>query len=348
MASCLMTGRKIFKKLPFEVVDPKEDEKPKVNVYGPNGFVFVGPKRYLQPACYKEYGLDVYNFEARPDDVYVVGYPRSGTTLHSEMVWQIANDLDYEEAAKSYISHRFPHLDFSLFSRLPQMKEILEKKDVDEEALDIARKYLELSVDGLSQRKGRRFLKCHLPISLMPPHIFEVGAKVIYCARNPKDVLVSIIHVIRFFQSDRGPKPNIKNWFDDFKNDLGMYCPFFEQVLEAWERRNDKNFLFLFYEDTVRDKRQTIQKIAEFLGKKLSDDQIDGLKDYLSIEKFKNNKSVNCTQMVKLGLAKDTNLFIRRGRPGGWKELFDEEIEREFNELMDEKLKGTNLKFPEE
>lgn len=33
---------------------------------------------------------------------------------------------------------------------------------------------------------------------------------------------------------------------------LGINGPYFEQVIEAWERRNDENFLFLFYEDTIK------------------------------------------------------------------------------------------------
>lgn len=51
--------------------------------------------------------------------------------------------------------------------------------------------------------------------------------------------------------------------------------------------------------------------------------------------------------MVKLGLAKDTGLFIRRGKPGGWRDLFDDEMEKEFNKMMEKKLKGTDLRFPE-
>ena len=41
--------------------------------------------------------LDSYkNFSIRPDDIFVLGYPRSGTTRLQELVWIIANDFDFE------------------------------------------------------------------------------------------------------------------------------------------------------------------------------------------------------------------------------------------------------------
>lgn len=41
--------------------------------------------------------FDLYkNFSVRPDDIFILGYPRSGTTRLQELVWIIANDFDYE------------------------------------------------------------------------------------------------------------------------------------------------------------------------------------------------------------------------------------------------------------
>lgn len=56
----------------------------------------------------------------------------------------------------------------------------------------------ELYVDAyeaLANMPSPRVIKTHLPLSLLPPSISEVGAKVIYVARNPKDVVVSYHHL---------------------------------------------------------------------------------------------------------------------------------------------------------
>lgn len=49
--------------------------------------------------------------------------------------------------------------------------------------------------DLLAAQTTRRFVKIHLPIKLLPRNIAEVGAKVVYVARNPKDVAVSYFHL---------------------------------------------------------------------------------------------------------------------------------------------------------
>lgn len=48
--------------------------------------------------------------------------------------------------------------------------------------------------EQLEAQTTRRFIKTHLPFNLMPRNIKEVGAKVVYVARNPQDVAVSYYH----------------------------------------------------------------------------------------------------------------------------------------------------------
>lgn len=41
--------------------------------------------------------LDFFiNFPIRSDDIFILGYPRSGTSRLMELVWIIANDCDFE------------------------------------------------------------------------------------------------------------------------------------------------------------------------------------------------------------------------------------------------------------
>lgn len=96
-------------KFPYKISKFEENEK---YTGQPEGFVQVGPERFVLFAGYKDFADTVYNLKVRSDDVFVCTHPRSGTTWTQEIVWLICNDLDYETASTEVLDKRFPYLEY--------------------------------------------------------------------------------------------------------------------------------------------------------------------------------------------------------------------------------------------
>lgn len=63
-----------------------------------------------------------------------------------------------------------------------------------------------------------------------------------------------------------------------------------------------------------QDLPAAVQRVAKFYGKSYTDAEVERLCDHLSIDNFKNNKSVNYDVMRELGiLIPGTQAFIRKG-----------------------------------
>lgn len=113
------------------------------------------------------------------------------------MIWMIANNLDFKTATEKSLGERFPFLGYDLIQH-PDVMERFKKEQINspqkvqliEKSALNAKKRLEL----LELETERRFIKTHLPFSLLPPNLIKKGCKVVYVARNPLDVLVSNYH----------------------------------------------------------------------------------------------------------------------------------------------------------
>ncbi len=62
-----------------------------------------------------------------------------------------------------------------------------------------------------------------------------------------------------------------------------------------------------------QDIRKEIKKIAAFLGKTLTPEQIEKLVDHVKVDNFSKNASVNMTMEIKSGFTNEGHSFVRKG-----------------------------------
>ena len=75
------------------------------------------------------------------------------------------------------------------------------------------------------------------------------------------------------------------------------------------KKRAIRNFVTL-----AQDLPSEIRKIASFLNKTLTEEQIEKLVDHVKIDKFAKNDSVNMSMEIKAGLGNPGHTFIRKGK----------------------------------
>ncbi|KAL6426788.1 hypothetical protein ACFW04_009252 [Cataglyphis niger] len=295
------------------------------------GFVKIGKKEWFLPYKCAEQGDKAYNFETRSDDTWIITYPRSGTTLTQELVWLVANDLNFDVAHRRTLMERFPFLDLGLIVE----DDVFASDTPDEQKIS---KY---SVDFVQNQPSPRFIKSHFPFDLLPT-VIKNNCKIIYVARNPKDVVVSWY----YFQKDIKHiqyQGTFEQLCINFMNNHTMWSPYWEHVKSAWAIRHKPNILFLFYEDLIKNLVENIKKVATFFGKTYNNEEIAKLAEHLNIENFRKNSMVN---QGAPGQKIKPESFIRQGKTNNWKEIFTPELEKKFNEWIVDNLKDTDLVFP--
>ena len=69
----------------------------------------------------------------------------------------------------------------------------------------------------------------------------------------------------------------------------------------------------IFYEDLKRDLRGEIKKMATYLGRDLSESQLDRLREHLKFDSIEKNPTVNNEGALKSGNLNDEFKFMRTG-----------------------------------
>ena len=109
-----------------------------------------------------------------------------------------------------------------------------------------------------------RVLKSHLPFCHFPEDLVD-KCRIVICLRNPKDTIVSFFHHEKLFQT-HDYNGDFATYFELFMDNLLLYTPYFEYIIEAWRRRNRQNVCLLFYEELKADLAGKKQKGGNISG----------------------------------------------------------------------------------
>ncbi|XP_017774558.1 PREDICTED: sulfotransferase 1C2-like [Nicrophorus vespilloides] len=296
-----------------------------------NSFWKFTPGNLLMPSFFEDIAGQILDASVREDDVWLISYPRTGSTWTQEMVWLIGNELDFEQARKTIQQLRAPMIELSTYFA---------------EYTNFIAGYGN-SVEIVENWPTPRFIKTHLPVEFLPTQMHKVKPKIIYVARHPKDLCVSYYHHCQLMHHmDIG----FEEFAELFINDTVPLGAVFDHYLGYWAMRDDPNVLFIMYEDLKKDTGAGIRRIAEFMEKSLSDDEVDKLEDFLSVENMRKNPGCNMAPILDslMGenyLEKTGKSFIRKGKVGDWKTHMSPDLSRRFDEWIRRKTEGTGLSF---
>ncbi|XP_055842434.1 luciferin sulfotransferase-like [Episyrphus balteatus] len=287
-------------------------------------------KPTCMPIEYKSRADAFANFKVRKDDIWIVTYPKCGTTWAQEMMWMLMNDLNFDEANSVDITERSIYFEFEGMIPTDEWKHF----------------YL------LNKQKSPRVIKSHLPISLLPRDIWRKKCKIVYVARDPKDAIISFYH---HFTGMTPYKGSIEEFTEGILTDNMIYCSYWNHVLEFWLIREQPNILFLTFEDMKKDLRTILEVTSKFLKKEYTENQICSLMEHLSFDNMKKNSTCNNQGLVKALYAvsnyeydeKTSFQFMRKGQVEGYKK----EMSSSFVERINSKTKklfepyGLNLYY---
>uniref|UniRef100_A0A8C5PHV2 Sulfotransferase n=1 Tax=Leptobrachium leishanense TaxID=445787 RepID=A0A8C5PHV2_9ANUR len=262
---------------------------------------------------------EVEQFQARPDDVYISTYPKAGTTWMSEIVDMIFCEGDQEKCRREAIYNRVPYLEL----RIPGSPS---------------------GVEQLQVAPSPRLVKTHLPIHLMPESIWDKNCKVIYVARNAKDVAVSYFFFHNMVKALPDPGP-LDHFLNNYNKGNVSYGSWYDHVNGWWEKRQEYRILYLFYEDLKENPKREILKVLHFLEKEMSDSLVDKIVQHTSFQEMKNNEMVNYKTIPNEFLDQSETSFMRKGIAGDWKNHFTVAQNEIFDEEYNRQMAGKNLHF---
>lgn len=250
--------------------------------------------------------------EIRDDDVWVCSYPRSGTTLMQEMVYLIQT-LDFDKAKSVQLDDRFPIVEVN-DDRFPYYR----------------------GVGYIDKMTSPRMIKTHLHHFLLPEQLQKGKGRMIYMARNAKDIVTSLYRLMQWQDELRENDNTWDLFFQTFIDGTAVCCPWPDHVLGYWNRRNDPQVLFVKYEDVVKDLPAAVRQVAHFLARQLTDGDVFRICEHCSVSSMRNNDKVNMSYWKEVKHVNDNaeGGFINQGMAGAWKDFLSPDEAKRLDELI--------------
>ncbi|ALC47387.1 St2 [Drosophila busckii] len=288
-------------------------------------FVEVLPDQLIIPRKFVELGESIRRLPVYEDDVWMVSYPRTGSTWAQEMVWLLGHKLDYE-AAKQPLGMRSPMIELSALFSTDHHQWVAES--------------FGNTVDLVRNLPHPRYARSHLSWQLLPEQFDSVKPKIVYTARNPKDLCVSYYHYCTLLHNITGDFDQFVDLFLSGHTPMGSY---WKHVLPFWKRSFDDNVLFIKYEDMIHDLPAVVRRCANFLNVSdlINERSMQRICEHLKFDSMQSNQAINLEKILPQGETK----FIRNGKIGDWQNHMTDEMSARFDAWSEDHLRGSGLKF---
>ena len=244
----------------------------------------------------------------RPTDIFIVTYPRSGTTLMQMMLYQLTTD---------------GNMDFQHISQVCPWLERVPRTGMDLETLP-----------------SPRIIKSHLPYRSIP----KGPCKYIYVVRDGRDTAVSYFH---FARSHLGFDGTFAEFFDRFVRGKVLYGSWFHHV-EGWLNQRKMTVLVVKYEDLVGEMRRCLEKIIAFCGLQVPENRFPEILERCSFSFMKAHEErldYGSQLLWERGIQRDG--FIRRGAVNTWQESFSSQEQNRFEREVHKNMSPVTIDFLE-
>ncbi|XP_003986536.1 amine sulfotransferase-like [Felis catus] len=254
------------------------------------------------------------DFVIRESDVFIITYPKSGTSWFQQLL-----SLIYFEEHRKGIGN------LETVDRVPFFEYNFRKMDFVE-------------------RPSPRLFATHLPYYLVPRGLKNKKAKIIYIYRNPKDVMCSYFHFSKNVTLQ--VTSSFEEFMEQFLEGKVLGSLWFDHIKGWYEHKSLFNIQFLMYEEMKKDLKGSLSKVCKFLGKELSEEEMDSIVRQATFQNMKYDPRANYKNIIKTRYGLEAKgHFLRKGTIGDWKNHMTVEQNERFDKIFQRKMKDFPLKF---
>ena len=251
-----------------------------------------------------------------PDDRFQIGYPKSGNTWLRFLIANalVINPMDF----------------FSIQGVFPDVYSVNERTLVGFPAPRLIHAHFRCQV---------------LDDYLQNPDFSKI--KVIYIVRDPRDVAISMYYWLhktgafaknrKYLEMSHYSLEDYLHYFPEKEKRFGGWGEHVRNWIEMTKSLDDR-VLLLRYEDIKKHPQVILKNSLKFLGFKVSAQAIDLAVEKSSPENMRKGE-IKLPKLVMRVLGKEDIPFVRAAKSGGWKNIFDDELNQiyrdKFGQLME-------------
>eukprot|EP01083_Nonionella_stella_P091458 255717_1 len=281
------------------------------------------------------------NYITKPNDVYLISYPKAGQHLLKKICIEVIRHHDKERTHPLYATGDIG------FDSVP-LKEVFISQDNPESAVDQRSESLKDTFN---------LWWSHNPYSLFLANKDRLNpnTKYIVICRNPKDVLVSywcFQNVLGAEWNGFDPKMSLNDFVMRFVSGLLYGGCYYQWMLGWFHAYNNQVFnrngqmLWLYYEDFLNDPLNTISSVKDLLYPNddiVSAQDMNRIVELTQFDTMKHDNMKNPQSFSSIG----AETYFRQGNQGDWMKYLNQEQSDLLDEIMWIKWahNGTAIKY---